>query len=191
MQAPVEVTRCSRQDRVDCPLRQSTRDDVQPSGVGWSRAPRFSSVLASRSRLYPKCTVSPPGMGTVVPSQGLFIVVSAGLCARSNHARRSASAAASRSSSQSGETPNAGRPIRTASLFRSRASVRLSVIGPSAHYCPGCSTTFMTPPSLSRNFLYIAGASSNLAGCVTTKLGSILPASIFSRSGLVYFWTWV
>ena len=31
-------------------LRQSTRDDVQPSGVGWSGAPRSSSKLTSRSR---------------------------------------------------------------------------------------------------------------------------------------------
>src|ERR1700709_899075 len=44
-------------------------------------------------------------------------------------------------------------------------------------YRPGRSTTLITPSSLSRNFLYIAGASSRLAGCVTTKLGSILPSS--------------
>ena len=71
-------------------------------------------------------------MGTVVPAQGLFRVASAGLCARSNQARRSASAAASRSSSHSAETLNSGRPIRTASSFRSRASVELSVIDPSS-----------------------------------------------------------
>ena len=50
---------------------------------------------------------------------------------------------------------------------------------------PGRNTTLMTPSSLSRNFLYISGASSSEAGCVTTKLGSISPASIFSSSGLV------
>jgi hypothetical protein len=38
---------------------------------------------------------------------------------------------------------------------------------------PGRSTTLMTPSSLSRNFLYMAGASSKLAGWVTTKLGSM------------------
>jgi hypothetical protein len=53
------------------------------------------------------------------------------------------------------------------------------------HHRPGRSTTLITPSSLSRNFLYIAGASSRLAGCVTTKLGSILPSSISFRSGLV------
>ena len=31
----------------------------------------------------------------------------------------------------------------------------------------------MTPSSSSRNFLYMAGASSGLAGCVKTKLGSM------------------
>ena len=49
----------------------------------------------------------------------------------------------------------------------------------------GRKNTLMTPSSLSRNFLYISGASSRLAGWVTTKLGSISPASIFLRSGLV------
>ena len=53
------------------------------------------------------------------------------------------------------------------------------------HYLPGRMTTLMTPSSLSRNFLYIAGASSRLAGCVTTKLGSISPAWISFRSGWV------
>jgi hypothetical protein len=52
-------------------------------------------------------------------------------------------------------------------------------------YRPGRSTTLITPSSLSRNFLYIAGASSRLAGCVTTKLGSILPSSMSFRRGLV------
>jgi hypothetical protein len=55
-------------------------------------------------------------------------------------------------------------------------------IGP---YRPGLSTTLMTPSFLSRNFLYISGASSKPAGWVTTKLGSIFPSMIFSRSGLV------
>ena len=49
----------------------------------------------------------------------------------------------------------------------------------------GRRTTLMTPSFLSRNFLYISGASSRLAGWVTTKLGSILPSMIFSRSGFV------
>jgi hypothetical protein len=57
-------------------------------------------------------------------------VASAGLCARSNHARRSANAAASRSSSHFGLILNSGRPIRTASLFKSRASVESFVIKP-------------------------------------------------------------
>ena len=52
-------------------------------------------------------------------------------------------------------------------------------------YCPGRSSTLMTPSFLSRNFLYISGASSSLAGCVTTKLGSIFPSMILLRSGLV------
>ena len=64
-------------------------------------------------------------MGTVVPAQGLFSVASAGLCARSNHARRSAKAAASKSSSLLDERLNSGRPICTASLLRSRASDEL------------------------------------------------------------------
>ena len=42
-------------------------------------------------------------------------------------------------------------------------------------------TTLMTPSSLSRNFLYMAGASSRLAGCVTIKLGSISPADKFQE----------
>lgn len=49
----------------------------------------------------------------------------------------------------------------------------------------GRSTTLITPSSLSRNFLYISGASSRLAGWVTTKLGSMSPASIRASSGLV------
>jgi hypothetical protein len=53
------------------------------------------------------------------------------------------------------------------------------------NYLPGRSTTLITPSSLSRNFLYIAGASSRLAGWVTTKLGSMSPASILFKSGLV------
>ena len=56
---------------------------------------------------------------------------------------------------------------------------------PAFYHLPGRSTTLITPSSLSRNFLYIAGASSRLAGCVTTKLGSISPASILCKSGLV------
>ena len=55
---------------------------------------------------------------------------------------------------------------------------------PAFHHLPGRSTTLITPSSLSRNFLYISGASSRLAGCVTTKLGSISPASIFCEQGL-------
>jgi hypothetical protein len=35
---------------------------------------------------------------------------------------------------------------------------------PKFDYVPGRSTTLITPSSLSRNFLYIAGASSRLAG---------------------------
>jgi hypothetical protein len=62
---------------------------------------------------------------------------------------------------------------------------RKTSIGSEPHHRPGRSTTLITPSSLSRNFLYIAGASSRLAGCVTTKLGSILPSSISFRSGLV------
>jgi hypothetical protein len=53
------------------------------------------------------------------------------------------------------------------------------------NYLPGRSTTLITPSPLSRNFLYIAGASSRLAGWVTTKLGSMSPASIRFKSGLV------
>jgi hypothetical protein len=49
----------------------------------------------------------------------------------------------------------------------------------------GRMTTLMTPSSLSRKRAYISGASSRLAGCVMTKLGSISPATIFSSSGLV------
>jgi hypothetical protein len=49
----------------------------------------------------------------------------------------------------------------------------------------GRSTTLMTPSFLSRNFLYISGASSNRAGWVTTKLGSIFPVSIIASSGFV------
>ena len=54
-----------------------------------------------------------------------------------------------------------------------------------ASYPFGRSTTLITPFSLSRNCLYISGASSRLAGWVMTKLGSIWPATIFSISGLV------
>jgi non-homologous end joining protein Ku len=36
-------------ESVDCPLRQSTREDLQRSGVEW-RVPRSSSRLTSRSR---------------------------------------------------------------------------------------------------------------------------------------------
>jgi hypothetical protein len=53
------------------------------------------------------------------------------------------------------------------------------------NYLPGRKTTLITPSSLSRNFLYIAGASSRLAGCVTTKLGSISPACMSFISSFV------
>jgi hypothetical protein len=56
---------------------------------------------------------------------------------------------------------------------------------PTKHYPCGRITTLITPSSLSRNFLYISGASSSDAGCVTTKLGSMSPASIRASSGLV------
>jgi hypothetical protein len=66
-----------------------------------------------------------------------------------------------------------------------RFEKKKNTILPAFHHLPGRSTTLITPSSLSRNFLYIAGASSRLAGCVTTKLGSISPASILCKSGLV------
>ena len=66
-----------------------------------------------------------------------------------------------------------------------RFEKKKNTILPAFHQLPGRSTTLITPSSLSRNFLYIAGASSRLAGCVTTKLGSISPASILCKSGLV------
>lgn len=51
---------------------------------------------------------------------------------------------------------------------------------------PGRNTTLITPSSLSRNFLYIARRvfKARRVG-VTTKLGSMSPASILSRRGLV------
>jgi ferritin-like metal-binding protein YciE len=47
----------------------------------------------------------------------------------------------------------------------------------------GFNTTLMHPSFLSRNVLYRSGASASGARCVMMKLGSIVPASIFSSSG--------
>ena len=99
---------------------------------------------------------------------------------------------ASRTSPQNRSIPNMNRSAtvtaaeisndpRHPSRFEKKKNMLRSAYG----YRPGRSTTLITPSSLSRNFLYIAGASSRLAGCVTTKLGSILPSSMSFRRGLV------
>lgn len=68
---------------------------------------------------------------------------------------------------------------------RRQVPADMRALNTGARHPPGRRTTLITPSSLSRNFWYISGASSNDVVWVTTKLGAILPASIISSRGLV------
>src|SRR5690606_33116775 len=56
--------------------------------------------------------------------------------------------------------------------------------------CAGCRTIFSQPSRLSLNIANPAGASASGRWCVITKLGSIAPSWMRSRSGRMYFCTW-